>query len=232
MGDLSTPFRAVQVYEEIGRPDNKFYNFDEWELPRGAAAEIIQGEPTVSFPRELSGQLTRMYARFVWPKETTGHLNPGAPEGGAGRLYQFVAKASFESLEHAGFLAPIFLRISGWSSGARRRGDEERKLYMCSGDSFCLFNVQSKDYGQLSAQSWRPAQETEWKQAKPYSYWDTATVGLTSSSWTSFPKAAASTLTPTQFELEHTEVLINFPSFISHPAAIKRRLNASTLAQG
>ena len=86
--------------------------------------------------------------------------------------------------------------------------------------------VHSIQYGLLSAQSWRPATEIEWKQAKPDGYWDSATVGLTSSSWTSFPKAAASALIPAQIEMNHTEVLINFPSFFSRPATAKRRINA------
>ena len=124
-------------------------------------------------------------------------------------------------------MASLFFRVSGWSSGARRRGNDERKLYMCPGGPVCLFNVQSKDYGQLSARSWWPARGSEWEMAKPYRYWGAATVGLPSSSWTSFPKTAASTLTPIQFELEHAEVLIDLPSFISHPAAIKRHLNTS-----
>ena len=113
---------------------------------------------------------------------------------------------SFDSVEHEGYLTSIFLRISGWSPGARRRGNDERKLYMCSGGPFCLFNVRSLQYGQISARSWWPASDVKWKQAKPYSFWGSATVGLTSSSWASFPKAEASALAPAQLEMEHTEV--------------------------
>ena len=94
---------------------------------------------------------------------------------------------------------------------------------MCSGDPFCPFNVHSLQYGQLSARSWRPA--TRWKGAKPYSYRGPGTVGLMSSSWGISPKAGVSALTPAQLEMEHTEVLINFPSFLSRPATVKRRLN-------
>ena len=114
--------------------------------------------------------------------------------------------------------------VTGWSSGARRRGNTEKKLYVCSGDPFCLLNIHSKDYGQISARSWRPTSELEWKTAKKYSYWDSATVGLTSGCWSSFPKAAVEALAPSQLELGNTEVIINFPSFISHPASIKRHL--------
>ena len=59
-----------------------------------------------------------------------------------------------------------------------------------------------------------------------YSYWDPSTVGLTSGSWSSFPKAAAEDLVPSQLELGNTEVIINFPSFISHPADIKRHVRS------
>ena len=201
-----------------------FYNFNEWELPQGAVAGMEIGKPTISFLQELSGKFDRMYARFVWLKELSGHLNPGAPEEGAGRLYQCVGELSFDSNDRQGYKASIFLRISGRSSGARRRGNEERKLYLCSGDPFCLFNVHSKDYGQISSRSWWPTSGIEWKGAKLYSYWDSTTVGLTSSSRTSFPKAGASALIPAQLEMERAEVLINFPSCLSLPATIKRHV--------
>ena len=88
-GRFLNPFRALQVYEEIGAPNKLFYSVGEWELPVGASAKTVQGEPTISFPFELSGQLNRLYGRFVWSKEISGRVNPGAPETGAGRLYQF-----------------------------------------------------------------------------------------------------------------------------------------------
>ena len=166
----------------------------------------------------------RLYARFVWPKEIAGHVNPGAPEKGAGRLYQIAGKLSFDSTEHEGYKASIFIRVSGWSSGAGRRGNDERKLYVCSGDPLFLFNIRSKEYGQIFARRWLPSSELEWKTAKPYSYWDSSIVGLTSSSWANFPKVGAYALIPPQLEMERTEVLINFPSFLSRPATIKRHL--------
>ena len=106
-GRFVNPFRVAQVCEKLGNPGRKFYNFDEWELPQGASAEMAQGEPTISFPQELSGQLNRIYARYVWSKEIPGHLNPGAPEEGAGRLCQFEAKLSFGSGLREGYQASI-----------------------------------------------------------------------------------------------------------------------------
>ena len=153
-GRLVNPFRAGQVREKIDKPDRKLRNFNEWELPTGATAEMVQGEPTISSPQELSGQLNRIYARFVWSKAIPRHLNPRAPEKGDGGLYQLAKKASFDSVEREGYLTSIFLRISGWSPGARRRGNDERKLYMCSGGPFCLFNAYCLQYGQISAGSW------------------------------------------------------------------------------
>ena len=169
-GRFLNPFRALQVYEEIGAPNKLFCNFGEWELPVGATAEIVHGEPTISFPHELSGQLNRLYDRFVSPKEISGHINPGAPEEGAGRLYQFVGKLSLDSADYEGYEASIFFRVSGWPFGARRRGNDEKKRYVCPGDPFCMLNIRSRDYGQISARGWRPPSELEWKTSKPYSY--------------------------------------------------------------
>ena len=223
-GRFLNPHRALQIYESIEAPHTIYYNYDEWELPPGAHAHLVSGEPTISYPFEQSGQLNRLYARFVWSKEISGHVNPGAPETGAGRLYQFVGKVSFNSAEYEGFKASNFVRVTAWSSGARRRGNTESKLFICSGDPFCLINLHSKASGQISARSWWPASELEWKTAKKYSFWDSSTVGLTTDCWSSFPKAGVEALIPSQLELNNTEVIINFPSFISHPGEIKRHL--------
>ena len=223
-GRFLNPHRALQIYESIEAPHTTYYNYDEWELPPGAEAHMIGGEPTISYPFEQSGQLNRLYARFVWSKEISGHINPGAPETGAGRLYQFVGKVSFNSVEYEGFKASNFIRVTAWSSGARRRGNTESKLFICSGDPFCLINLHSKASGQVSARSWWPTTELEWKTAKKYSYWDSSTVGLTTDCWSSFPKASVEALLPAQLELNNTEVIINFPSFISHPGEIKKHL--------
>ena len=187
---------------------------------------MVQGEPTISFPFEFSVQLNRLYGRFVWPKEAAGHINPGAPENGTGRLYQFVGKVSFASADYEGYKTSIFVRVSGWPSGARRRGSAEKKLYVCSGDPFCMLNIYSRDYGQISARSWWPTSELEWKAAKQYSYWDSTVVGLTSGCWSSCPRAAVEALASSQLELGNTQVIINFPSFISRPGTIKRNLLA------
>ena len=110
-----------------------------------------------------------------------------------------------------------------WSSKAGKR---QKKIYACSGDPSCILNIHSRDYGQISARSWWPTSELEWETAKSYSYWDSTIVGLTSGCWSSFPKAAVEALVPSQLELGNTEVIINSPSFISHPAAIRRNLLA------
>ena len=126
----------------------------------------------------------------VWPKEIAGHVNPGAPENGAGRLYQFAGEVSFDSAYYEGYKTSVFARVSGRSSGVRSRGNAEEKLYVCSGDPFCMLNIHSRDCGQISARSWRPAPDLEWETAKSYSFWDSTIVGLTSGCWSSFPKAA------------------------------------------
>ena len=114
--------------------------------------------------------------------------------------------------------------MAGWSSGAPRRGNDERKLYMCPGDAFELLRAHSPQYVQISGRSWRPAPDQERPQAKPYSYWGAADVGSPSNHRSSFPRAAALNLASCLLETKHAELLINFPSFLCHPAMAKRRV--------
>ena len=48
-GKFLNPHRAVQIYEKLAAFEPKCYNFQEWELPIGAAADVAQWEPTISF---------------------------------------------------------------------------------------------------------------------------------------------------------------------------------------
>ena len=50
-GKFLNPQRAVQIYEKIDDVKSKFYDYEIWELPAGATADM--------FSRELSGQLAR-----------------------------------------------------------------------------------------------------------------------------------------------------------------------------
>ena len=68
-GKFLNPRRGVQIYEKLDGLEPKFFNYQEWELPPGATADMVQGEPTISFSQELSGQLIRRYGRFGWSKE-------------------------------------------------------------------------------------------------------------------------------------------------------------------
>ena len=125
-GRFLNPFRDLQVYGDIKAPNKLFYNSGKWELPIGASANMVQGVPSISFPFELSGQLARLFGSFVWSKEISGRANPGSPEQGAGRQYQFAGKASFDSADCESYKTSVFVRVSGWSSGARRRGNNEK----------------------------------------------------------------------------------------------------------
>ena len=94
-GRFLNPNRAAQVFEEISDSGRRVCNYEEWELPEEAHAQLIQGEATILFPHDVAFRAMRMSARSVWPKEAPGHVNPGAPKAGKGRLYQFVATISF-----------------------------------------------------------------------------------------------------------------------------------------
>ena len=98
--------------------------------------------------------------------------------------------------------------------------------FTCAPETFLGFSMcTAMRKVQLSARSWRPASESEGNQAKPYSYVDPAGVGLTSIIWSNFPKLAAPSLSPLLREMERAGVLINFPSFLSRPALVKKRVN-------
>ena len=138
------------------------------------------------------------------------------------RLYQFASRAALPSELREGYQASLFLRFSGWPAGARRRGNDERKLrsaplriVQCARRS-----LRTALGTELEADLRRRMETSETVQLRRT--WDTADVGLTPNSWSHFPKAPAASLAPFLLEMRHTEVLISFPNLSSHPAAAKR----------
>ena len=111
-GKFLNPQRAVQIYEKIDDVKSKFYDYEIWELPAGATADM--------FSRELSGQLARSSDLFGVRRFRATLTRE--------RLYQFASRAALPSELREGYQASIFLRFSGWPAGARRRGNDERKL--------------------------------------------------------------------------------------------------------
>ena len=98
--------RAGRIFEELRGPAKRYCNDEEWELPdiqrRRMAqlsdiAQVIQGDVTFPLPRDAAFRAHRIFGRPVWSEEGPTHINPGDPEAGARRLYQFVAKVSFLS---------------------------------------------------------------------------------------------------------------------------------------
>ena len=82
----------------------------EWEIPAGATADVAQNEPAATFsPGFAQGRFLWRFGRFLWLKEAQGHINPGAPEQGAHRLYHFVTKVSFPPAQREGYRAAFFL---------------------------------------------------------------------------------------------------------------------------
>ena len=109
--------------------------------------------------------------------------------------------------------------MKAWSSGSRRRGSSQPKLiFLRLGDLFGAINVRAPGRDQLSVRSWRPRSGEEWIADRPYSLWGAADVGLTTDSWSSFPKRSVNRLGPHVFPLEDTGIVINFRIFLASPA--------------
>ena len=60
-------------------------------------------------------KVCRIIAGFVWSREATGHVTPGAPDAACkGRVCKFLAKNAFPFKLHEGFQASILARFAGW----------------------------------------------------------------------------------------------------------------------
>ena len=84
-------------------------------------------------PYDAAFQARRMFGRFVWSQEAPNHMYPGSPEASTGRVYQSVVKVGFLPKRFEGRRASIFVRVAAWSTGARRRGIAQPKLFVCLG---------------------------------------------------------------------------------------------------
>ena len=94
--------RAAQIFEELEDPAERYHNYEEWELQEGAQARLNQGEATISPPNETAFRAPRVFGHIACSVKAPNHIAPGAPGGGAGRLYQFVTQLSFLSKRFEG----------------------------------------------------------------------------------------------------------------------------------
>ena len=106
-------------------------------------------------------QAVRIFAIFVWSKKAPDHINPAAPEGGMGRLYQFISKTSFRPRNTRG------ADPSSWldrKPGPRVPAEESEKpnLLIRLGDPSELIATNSQSYNQLHVRRWWPADEASW----------------------------------------------------------------------
>ena len=83
------------------------------------------------------------------------------------------------SKRREGHRASILVRLTAWSSGARRRETDQTKLRACFGDAFELIAARSASAEQLSGRSRWPVNETAWVTLKPFSFWGATGAGLT-----------------------------------------------------
>ena len=61
----------------------------------GSYAKVVKEGDNIHLPADVAARARRNQARFVLSEEAPGHINPAAPKGGRGRLYQVLAKISF-----------------------------------------------------------------------------------------------------------------------------------------
>ena len=98
-------------------------------------------------------QLTRTFAKLAWSRWEELHVSPGGSDPAPGRLFAFVAKATFDVRKFPGRLVSIFARILGKTDGARRRDSTMPHRYMDLGGRFQMATNFSDGTGKLAARS-------------------------------------------------------------------------------
>ena len=214
-GVFLNPDKVPQIYENR-RARAKRAIRAEWEIPCGSQLWQTGGETLISLPDKFAPQAHIMFGRFVWVRPEPGHVNPASPfEDAAGKQFQFICKLIFDSTDFEGWTASLLCRVTGRSSGARRREHSEPTAYLTAGDPVKLTAIQGASRWELSARSWWPTTDLEWKASSPDSFWPTMDVGLIKKQFASFPKVGAELINPRNLPSEHTELILHYPKFVA-----------------
>ena len=75
-GRLLNPNRAVRIFGEINDSTKRYYNFEEWELPEGAQAQLNQGEASILLPNETDYRSMRIFGRLARSEAAPNYINP------------------------------------------------------------------------------------------------------------------------------------------------------------
>ena len=180
-------------------PAERYLDYDEWEIPGGAFAELIKDEATIVAPPSLTPQDRRILARLVWSMGAPDRANPGVPAEGKGSLYQCLVRISFPHQKREGCRASMLTRITARASGTRRRENDPPMFDVCSGDASGLIAARFIGAEQISARSARPANEMARATLKPHSSWDTDDICLPVDKWLAAQKLGAPSVSPHVF---------------------------------
>ena len=83
-GRRLTPGRALQIYEEVDGPANRYHDYDGWELPEEANVQMAHEDATIYPPPEIAPQSFRIFARLPGSKKlnATSILQPPRKDKG------------------------------------------------------------------------------------------------------------------------------------------------------
>ena len=112
-------------------------------------------------------------------------------------------------------MASLFARITGWTSGARRRDQVQPSTRLTVGDPVQLVTTQSLQQWSLTARDWRPAAVGTRRVDYPESFWGTYDVGLLKTQRTASPKISTSLINPKNAPAEITEGVSGSPEFVA-----------------
>ena len=176
-------------------------------------------------PNSFSCQIFRTYGRFVWTKLEYKHANPSGGGNQLPRLFQFVIEISFGSRAYPDYHASILARATGWSSGARRPANCS-KAHLAVGDAIELIHVQGEETENLSARSWRPADELKWKTIDDRSFRSSNLHGLTIDCRPGMPRVGRQAPKAHYAPRDNTEPIAQFPDQVVPARLINRWLNS------
>ena len=161
-GRFVKPDRAPQQYEFTDYQAGKHSNYKKIVASSGTEAKHCKQGVTIRLPASSATLARCNYFRVARSRKASGHVNPAASDKASrGRIFQFLAKISFPSKRHAVYVASVFARLTGRSSGARRRSKCQPMVYICSADTVELLAARDQATEQTGARGWWPANEMD-----------------------------------------------------------------------
>ena len=210
--------RAPHVYQLRNHPGTRFTNNAKCGPPGRFRGFLAYAPGGFDFAAEQFPRTAGSPIRWVaWSGAAGSLISLGTARPARGRLFTLAAKVPLDSRYYPGWGDSFFVRLAGWTAGARRRDSTQPRPDVAAGNPYQLIASLSRSTWGRTARSWWQSPEALWRLSGPNSFWGGEDVSSPVDTWGRPLKVTVSILAFEGLPFANTERISSLPKELFPP---------------